>query len=359
MYKNLLLLVFSTLVSLGILEVSLRLIMPERLAFVPTLLNNDTTYVPNQIERSRHLEWDHEVRINADGFRNDRTLSEIPDGTTLILGDSFTEGKGVALNDSYPKQLEILYRSVDSTIHVYNAGHYDTGLPTYRRVYETIFRDVAAINNVFIGLFVGNDVLRTAHPPDGRLQLGNEFGDGWKYKLKVFLGSNVATYAVLNYVVKTNPILFRLCKSLGACYRPRPPNIYAESVIQSAVPHTLDFTTKLVRDIHADGRRVIVLLIPTREQVDDEIWAEAVMEYGEDAEAHRFTMNQRLHRGLRDAGIEVIDFTEIAVKHQRTTGERLYFKYDGHWNPAGHALAARRIFSFIQGQSRSAVTTGE
>ena len=126
MHKNLLLLLFSTLISLGFLEVALRVIMPERLAFVPTLLNNDTTYVPNQTERSQHLEWDHEVRINADGFRNDRTLPEIPGGTTLVLGDSFTEGKGVALHDSYPKQLEALYQTDNVHAHVYNAGHYDT-----------------------------------------------------------------------------------------------------------------------------------------------------------------------------------------------------------------------------------------
>lgn len=355
MYKNLLVLFVSTLISLSFLEVALRVAMPERLAFVPTLENNELTYVPNQSERARHLEWDHDVRINSDGFRNDRSLGEIPDGTTLVLGDSFTEGRGVALDDSYPKQLEALYKFNNAHAHVYNAGHYDTGLPTYRRVYEKIFQWVPEINDVIIGLFVGNDVLTTANPPDGRLQIGNEYGDGWKYKLKVFLGSNVATYAVLNYVVKTNPVLFDICKALGACYRPRPPNIYAAEVIETAVPHTLRFTTALVEDIRSDGRAVVVLLIPTREQIDDEIWAKAVLEYGDEAEAHRFTMNQQLANGLLGAGIEVLDLTEASVAHQRASGERLYFKYDGHWNRAGHAFAARQIAAFIRPTQRPSV----
>ena len=105
MYKNLLLLLVSTLISFGALEIALRVIMPERLAFVPTLENNELAYVPNQSQRTRHFERDHEVHINADGFRNDKTLAEVPTGTTLVLGDSFTEGYGVPLDKAYPKQL--------------------------------------------------------------------------------------------------------------------------------------------------------------------------------------------------------------------------------------------------------------
>jgi hypothetical protein len=84
MSKNLLLPLISSLISLGFLEIALRVVMPERLAFVPTLLNNELTYVPNQSERTRHLEWDHAVNINADGFRNDKPLAEVPGDTTLV-----------------------------------------------------------------------------------------------------------------------------------------------------------------------------------------------------------------------------------------------------------------------------------
>jgi len=349
MAKNLLLLICASILSFGILEWALRVIMPERLAFVPTLENNELTYVPNQSQRSRHLEWDYEVRINADGFRNDRTLEQIPPATILALGDSFTEGYGVSLENAYPKQLEVLLRRSDGAAHVYDAGHYDTGLPTYRRVYLEIFRNVPEIDRVIIGLFVGNDVLRTANPPDGRLQTGNEFGDGWRYKLKTFLGSHIATYAALNYVVKTNPFLFDLCQSLGACYRPRPPNIYSAVVIDAVLPHTVRYTQRLVEEIRADGRSVVVLLIPTREQVDDDFWNKVATEYGADAEHYRFSLNYRLAAALRDAGIDVVDLTDTAVSHQRDTGEHLYFLYDGHWTPAGHRLAARQLAAYYQG----------
>jgi acyl-CoA thioesterase-1 len=342
-YKNLLLLLLSSIVSFAGLEGALRVIMPERLAYIPTLLNNESTYVPNQTQRSRYLEWDYEVRINADGFRNDRTIAELRPGTILALGDSFTEGYGVELASAYPKRLETIVREHDGDGHVYNAGHYDTGLTTYRRVYREIFRQIEAIDRVVIGLFVGNDVLRSATPGDGRLAPGNEFGDGWRYRLKSLLGSHSATYAALNYVVKTNPVLFEACRALGACFQPRPPNIYSAEVIELVVPHTVAYLTDMVREIEADGRTVVVLLIPTREQIDDAFWAEVSTEYGPEGRQHRLSLNKRLAGQLRDNDVDVVDLTDVALNHQRTTSGHLYFRYDGHWNENGHAVAAREL----------------
>ena len=354
MLKNLLLLTVSTALAVALLEVALRVLMPERLAFVPVLMNNALTYEPNQIQRWRHLEWDYEIRINADGFRNDRTLDALPAGSVLALGDSFTEGYGVALADAYPKRLEARLRERGGAPHVYNAGHYDTGLPYYRRVYRDVFRTQRAITSVVIGVFVGNDTIRNARPPDGRLTIGNEFGDGWRYRLKAFLGSHVATYAVLNHVVKTNPALFALCKRLGACYRPRPPNIYSEALLNRAIPHTVAFVAAFVAEIAADGRDTVVVLVPTREQTDDALWQRVVAEYGPEADTRRFALNEGLAAGLTEAGVRVLDLSGPMLEHRRLTGERLYFRYDGHWNPRGHAFAAEALAAFLDTAPRSA-----
>ncbi len=350
MYKNLLLLVVSSIVSIGVLEFTLRVIMPERLAFVPALENNSLTYVPNQVQRARHLEWDHMININADGFRNDKNLNDIPEHSILVLGDSFPEGYGVSLESAFPKQLEEILGSADHKTHVYNAGHSGTGLPSYRRVYREIFQLDDRIDRVIISLFIGNDVLSTANPPDGRLRTGNVFGDGRLYKLKVFLGSQVAIYAVINHIIKTNPRLDAVCKKLGACDQPLPLNIYAAPVIEKAIPHTLTFLTSFVEEIRADGRRALVLIIPTREQVDDNHWQRAVHEFGDQIGVHRLDMNRRLTKELRAADIDVLDFTNIALDYQRQSQESLYFKYDGHWSPLGHRLAAKHLAEVVAGK---------
>jgi lysophospholipase L1-like esterase len=348
MYKNLLLLVVSSIVSLGVLEFTLRVIMPERLAFVPALENNSLTYVPNQVQRARHLEWDHMININADGFRNDKNINHIPKHTILVLGDSFPEGYGVSLESAFPKQLEENLGSAGSATHVYNAGHSGAGLPSYRRVYREIFQNEDRIDRVIISLFIGNDILNTAKPPDGRLREGNVFGDGITYKLKVFLGSHVAIYAVINHIIKTNPALDAVCKKLGACDQPPPLSIYDAQLIETAVPHTLAFLNSFVEEIRADGRKVLVLIIPTREQVNDKQWQRVAQVIGGAHGTYRLAMNQRLREGLVAAKVDVVDFTEIALDYQRLNQASLYFKYDGHWSPLGHKLAAKHLAQFVE-----------
>lgn len=63
---------------------------------------------------------------------------------------------------------------------------------------------------------------------------------------------------------------------------------------------------------------------------------------------HRFTLNTRLTEELKAAGINVLDFTDIAVAHHRAIGQRVYYEYDSHWNPTGHALAAVQLRMFIR-----------
>lgn len=70
-----------------------------------------------------------EYRINADGFRDDRSYSrEVPAETfrIVMLGDSVTYGTGVAARDTLPKQLESALEEArpEDTIEVMNCGVY-------------------------------------------------------------------------------------------------------------------------------------------------------------------------------------------------------------------------------------------
>lgn len=65
-------------------------------------------------------------RVNSRGFRErEFRLAEPPDKQRLLcLGDSFTFGTGVAVEDSWPRQLERLCRSDDLKLQALNLGVY-------------------------------------------------------------------------------------------------------------------------------------------------------------------------------------------------------------------------------------------
>ena len=44
--------------------------------------------------------------------------------------------------------------------------------------------------------------------------------------------------------------------------------------------------------------------------------------------------------------VSYLDLTPIFMEHA-AKGEQLYFRYDAHWNEAGHALAAQAIQRYL------------
>src|SRR5262249_55162564 len=75
----------------------------------------DLGYVPvrgrrNDVRRIERSEFSIDVRLNALGFRERRLPSPKPPGVRRVvaLGDSFTQGYGVAENEAWPRRLETL-----------------------------------------------------------------------------------------------------------------------------------------------------------------------------------------------------------------------------------------------------------
>src|SRR4030095_5494373 len=80
---------------------------------------------PNEHRRVERAEFSADVRLNALGFREPRLPSPKPPGTVRIvaLGDSFTQGFGVAEDQAWPRRLEALLNAQDARPHeVVNLG---------------------------------------------------------------------------------------------------------------------------------------------------------------------------------------------------------------------------------------------
>ena len=83
-------------------------------------------------------------------------------------------------------------------------------------------------------------------------------------------------------------------------------------------------------------RRAIVLIVPSRA-----LWVGADERRGRVAHAHDLFV-----RLLREAALPVVDVRETFERHEHPLA--FHFANDGHWNPAGHRIAADALAEYIQ-----------
>jgi len=125
---NLIISFASILFILLLIEIALRLFYPQY-PYYPRYqyVSNEETgysYRPSFSGTYRTGEYTYQIRTNSVGLR-DSEISAKPDGTVRILamGDSFTMGAGVALEDTYLKVIERLANAqLEESFEVVNGG---------------------------------------------------------------------------------------------------------------------------------------------------------------------------------------------------------------------------------------------
>ena len=103
--------------------------------------------------------------------------------------------------------------------------------------------------------------------------------------------------------------------------------------------------TILVGRIYQLCNRVdlLVLLIPTKGQVDERKFSEFVEKYDLDLSELELRKAQKILLQIgRENNIEMLDLLpEFSKRNKNNT---FYFEIDGHWNEKGHELASNLIY---------------
>lgn len=348
---NVSLVLVSLTVAFVLCELAARFLTPGFVSDSPVLQNAKHAYQPNQRVRHKYLEWDYEMQINGEGFREDLALADIPPGSVVALGDSFTEGYGVSLEDTFAKVLERDFETRGSQARVFNAGHSDTNPNYYYSVWKKYFADHPSIETAVVGLALGNDLI--ARVTDGWLRTGDNFGGNpLSTRIRIFLAENLVLYNYFNYLVKSNRSAHNFCHALGACAYAYPSDMYLKRIADRLVPITADRLAEHADAARSKGQRFLVAIIPPREQARDDLW-EDVEAYYDGEQLLRFNPNEAITKALRERCVEVLDLTPSIVAHLRAGGEALYFKFDGHFNPAGHVFMAKAIAERLQSEPES------
>ena len=340
--------------SLCLAELGLRLADHSPTSVYERLLRHNDPLLgyrmaPGDKVRIRGPEGSYFVHIGDLGFGDGRGFRDDGRGdaaTSLFLGDSFVWGYGVSLEDAVSERYEAVAGG-----EALNLGMTAYTSPIqYARVFE-LYAPKLRAKHAFVGVYAGNDIednvlfdrwlqsSKSASYPEWRtLERRGVEGDDPISRLRC-LGLRKS-------------VLWSLVEErLLVRFAPPPGRDDHKEKTPEEHRREQEHEEKLMRDAFAriaqtgrsTGTRPVIFLIPTRGLV-----------YSSDLPAETLPgENERLHAGLlellRETGLPVLDLLP-AFREAASSGgaERLYFKKDGHWTPAGHALAAAEIKRYVE-----------
>ena len=350
-------------------------------------------HVPNSggVVSSEYGEFQVSVHINARGLRDREIGYAKPPGVTrvLVLGDSFAEALQVPLEVTFAKQLEAELNKAGHPVEVINAGVGGWGTDQ-----EAIFYAIEGFRYqpdlVLLLFFPHNDVLNNhaalevarlhgaVQKPFFRLEGENlvlptfPFTQSQAAKtapaplLSVgeWLNQHSALYRFAAPRLRENALMVRLFGSSGllgvmavfAAQDPPVPLAYGvyrladDPQWQEAWALTAAILRRLAAEVHAHDGRLAVVIIGAPEQIYPERWAATLRRYPQ-MTAQEYDLdfpNRQIAQILEEAQIPYRDLLPVfRAMASQSDNTPLHFRYDGHWTPAGHRLAAETLAPFV------------
>lgn len=296
-----------------------------------------------------------ELRLGDEGVRGDVPQGDVP--LIAFLGDSFTEGYHVDSLQTYPARVSQAlagrFAVANLGVHNYNAlNYYKMGVHA-KAAYDP--------QQVFVGLFVGNDILpynRWSYkpPPNNRFH-------GFKMRLKesLYLYSWLEMLFKRRDVVDTDPTAPPKAapEAVAAFFDGFAGiDLPADSLAQYVGQYTayrrdakmkrlygdpwllflgVKGTVMVLEDLRRDlgDTPLHVLLIPERLQLNDDEWAWVQKRYPQ-TYRHRYLVLDELAAELAGRGIAFTDLRE------RLDAD-CYLRFDGHFSAEGHRRVAEAV----------------
>jgi hypothetical protein len=374
------LVVLSLVIVMGALEAALAITkfnVPDASRFVP---NQGVAYIPNSYYR-HNKEGFSEGYFNSHGFRDYERTYEKPPGVfrILVIGDSYTEALQVQLEESYTALLE-------KNLNAYGAGRFEvlslgqSGFGTADAYIR--YLDVGVEYSpdlVVLAFLTGNDFRDNSKlmNPDGlgvrfyyvfdkdrNLVLDRSLIDAYEKNLSYFkqIYQKVKANSYLLSILSERMYLYRYqqahknqdddkddkSKSLGLFSE---LNIYRRDLPlpwEEAVAVTKGIILKFKESVERHGSRFLLLSLSNAEQVHPEVGRQLKEQYNVEWDYEQ--PDRILEDFSREQKIMYLKLMPAFRDHHLKTGQYLHgfgSSHQGHWNQAGHRLAADLIFEFL------------
>jgi lysophospholipase L1-like esterase len=327
------------------------------------------------------------LEINSLGLRDPERGYRAAPGVRriLALGDSYVEGYTVPLESTVTQQMEQRLRHRGCRMDVINGG--TTGYSTDQEYLFYGSEGVRYAPSVVLLFFCLNDVYyndsqwyyaRVSKPVfvyrNGQLVL-------WKYPVPEpkptpteprpearsaeSLLSSSAVYGWLRARLWLRaPDLYYRLGQLGLWparrsgggkrpeYRVLETGPEARAKVEGCWEKTNGLLALLANDVRAQGRKLAVVYIPSRMEVDDRAWRPTLRRFEmEEAQSDRRLVYEQLRQICERLSVPLLDLTPNLRAVERGFLGGPYYPDDGHWNARGHSVAAEAVVTFLSSQN--------
>jgi len=324
----------SCLLAIGLAEVSVRMLSPTMAAPGLVQIHQPSEVygfelVPGSTGRGMFGE---NISINPQGARDAPFTEKLNNKRIVAVGDSFTFGIGVELEDTYVKQLESTLRKADHNIEVLNLGVGSYNFWHYLEVLDNRVVNLAP-DLVLIGFYL-DDLSAPIRPT--RVIAHNPFEqrieDDFTASALWNLVSNLWTRFETRYRYRRGyEYLAGIEERKTYIGGEKPDHIFyrlqtgsMDAALYRAFSTAVD---RLAAWSVRENVPVVVVFIPDASQIH---------------EPHRQSVNRTVADEMARVGIEFIDTTP-AFEAQPDARPLYLFPLDAHTSTSGHALIAATL----------------
>jgi len=346
----------SFLLTVGLVEIALRLFIPLSEQPCPAFdadlglyrePNQTGTFVVGPVGQVRG-----EYRINGAGWNSTHEFTtEKPPGVyrIVVIGDSMVEALQVDFDQAYPEVVEANLAASPACSHherieVYRFGI--SGAPFSH--YLSLMRHTAQYApDLYIITIISNDFDQSIE--------GQGFKYFWKYRMNTdgsieevppvpfsvpsrvdqWRGDNIA---ILRYINGNLMLQTRFHLWAEARREREPKTLEQIRAEENAIRMVTDYSIREYLEVARSHESDLLLVMDTDREA---------IHTGQPISPDWQHLHSLVNDAAEEVGVDVIDLTEAFTEDFETHGERLGFTVDPHWNSHGHDVVAETVSNWI------------
>jgi ABC-type Fe3+-hydroxamate transport system substrate-binding protein len=315
-------------------------------------------FIPNSSCRQISPDWDVAYTINSLGFRDGEISLDKPANTKriLMLGDSFTEGKGVQLAQTFTKQLEALFNNASPSAQRYEV--INGGIQSSAPILEYILLKEKGIklhpDLVIVNLDLSDFYDEVSYTQLAQINLGTITGVAYKDTqtltqkiIATIVNRSIFVNQLYNWWLTYSRLYSLPFNDLGSSDSDRFLAVRLEksAQYQKYVDQVWEHIKKIKEYTDQQHTHLLVAMYPYGQLVNGSEWPSRTYWGFKIGETYKTDLFENMAQYSKQEGIS---FISTLPDFQSASNAPLFFVHDGHFTPEGNTVYAQSLFTFLQ-----------